>query len=796
MVNIEYARSAKNKLKEAISYRNLLSVTGKLDRAVVQCSNNAIFVVWQLWGDDDRNDESVLVERNHKLAELLSSYFDSRFEFTFDFNRIHKEYDLPRVQCSAELVNAQKLQNLRYERFSSRTPIFENQIYFSLSYTPKNKMTGRTAEVITTAHIEELTTAVGFCEAYFPLCGFSYELLKENSLITYLYRTVTNDFLEKVSLQEPDGDINTAFASVIDIWPSTVPLRVNNNIIQCIPLTYFPSRKTWNFTFTNMFEAFSMTSHPLRIVAKYRANSQQEGEELIYKRKQDLKKHMFKTSLTGAVSSGIRQEGFSEDEIDLSVMRGVAGCDNAIIHQQEDNLANGFFSFTLILSSDWEKEGDLETWKKSVIEILSRLGIKVVDSNSVRISNTAMFFSTFISGSYNHKDNVRLSLADNVAATFLVGSTATNYKSPHLETITHSPLPHLIGFKADGSLFKFSLAGATGTYGHTFLAGETGGGKSVFLSYMANEWLKYDNTRVVFIDMGLSCLKTVLRNGGKLYYPGLDSTAFCPFKNARDRQEQVRNFVEAIARGNGFKLSPAERKRIKEVVDVMPYGKEDFETFFALFKGEEGDTELVQALQQYIEVYGNYFNAKEDSFINLPRATGIEMSRLLSNQPDALVFPALVYVFDCLERHFTPENPVLLILDEAWAYLKNDFFASYIEKWLKQLRKKNVFVVLATQQIRDLINSPLRDTVLDNVHTRIYLSNEKAEEPALKESYLQLGLTDNDIHIIGTLPRYTMLVSQEKTFSMVSWNIKEELDCIDRDRELEKKLEHDLEGKE
>lgn len=791
MININDLLIAKKNLKSSIPYRNILNSNGELDRAVIQNGNNTIFVVWQLWGKDDHNDENILDERTQKLAEMMSSNFDSKYEFTYDFIRNEVKYEFENVKCEDGLDNAQKIQDIRYKKFTTELPIFENKIYFSLCYTPTNGINNKTVELISENHIDELYTAVTFCQSYLQLSGFEYELLKDKKLITYLYNTVTNDFTEKIELQEPDGDLNTAFASVVDIWQSTVPLKINDNITQCIPLTYFPSKRTWNKTFTNMFVDFSTTVFPIRIIAKYRPNSTKEGEDILYKRKRTLRSHQFRATFSSMVSSGIKNEQFSEDEIDLSVIRGIAGVDNALTHQDEDNISNGNFSFTILLSCPWRNEELLDEYKKNIVNILANLGIKATDNKSIRLSNTAMYYASFIGTSYTFKDNIRLSLADNVASTFLVSSTTNNYTSPFLEKIVHSTIPHLIGIKTDGSLFKASLCGSVDT-GHTLLAGETGGGKSVCLSYMANEWLKYENTRVVFFDMGLSCLKTIYGNHGKLYYPGVDSTAFCPFKNAKDRPEAILNFIEAIAVGNGFNLTPAERKKINDTIDILPYGEEDFETFYALYGGTTGDTQLTQALLQYINIYGHYFNSSDDSFRDLPRVVGIELSKLLTNQTNALIYPSLVYLFDSLEEYFIPEQPTLLILDEAWAYLKNNFFAGYIEKWLKQLRKKNVFVILATQQLADLIDSPLKSTIIENTHTQIYLANEKANLPIFKEYYKALGFDENNINQIANLPRYAMLFVQEGSFTPITWKIGDELQYITRDRRKEIELENEI----
>jgi type IV secretion system protein VirB4 len=70
------------------------------------------------------------------------------------------------------------------------------------------------------------------------------------------------------------------------------------------------------------------------------------------------------------------------------------------------------------------------------------------------------------------------------------------------------------------------------------------------------------------------------------------------------------------------------------------------------------------------------------------------MEELMNRGPGCVV-PALLYLFTLVEKMFDGRL-TLLVLDEAWLFLKNPLFAEKITEWLKVLRKKNVFVVFAT----------------------------------------------------------------------------------------------------
>ena len=89
----------------------------------------------------------------------------------------------------------------------------------------------------------------------------------------------------------------------------------------------------------------------------------------------------------------------------------------------------------------------------------------------------------------------------------------------------------------------------------------------------------------------------------------------------------------------------------------------------------------------------------------------------------------------------------MLILDEAWVFMKHPVFKNFIVTWLKTLRKYNVFVVMATQEITDF--SALVDSVVTNCYTKIILPNEEAGSDVLKPLYTGIGLSENDIQIVS-----------------------------------------------
>jgi type IV secretion system protein VirB4 len=115
----------------------------------------------------------------------------------------------------------------------------------------------------------------------------------------------------------------------------------------------------------------------------------------------------------------------------------------------------------------------------------------------------------------------------------------------------------------------------------------------------------------------------------------------------------------------------------------------------------------------------------------------------------AVVLPALAYLFHRVEARFDG-RPTLLVLDEAWLFLSHSVFATRLQAWLKTLRKKNVYVVFATQEVADAAAKPeLLSTILSACHTKIFLPDEEATAPAMSRAYQAIGLTAAEIEILA-----------------------------------------------
>ena len=168
---------------------------------------------------------------------------------------------------------------------------------------------------------------------------------------------------------------------------------------------------------------------------------------------------------------------------------------------------------------------------------------------------------------------------------------------------------------------------------------------------------------------------------------------------------------------------------------------------FSLLSGLIQDQTLRTALQPYTleGSYGDIFDADDESIEN-DNILAFEMNDIMKRGKEAVI-PALEYLFHLLEGRFNGD-PTLLIMDEAWLFLKDSRFSDKFDEWLKTLRKLDVFVVFATTEIEDAVKSDAFHAILNSVATRIYLPNANVGAKEMAKVYKKMDLTDEDLEMI------------------------------------------------
>jgi type IV secretion system protein VirB4 len=333
----------------------------------------------------------------------------------------------------------------------------------------------------------------------------------------------------------------------------------------------------------------------------------------------------------------------------------------------------------------------------------------------------------------------------------------------HAHNVSGVGIPHITCSTAEGTPFFLNIN--VNDVGHTAVWGPTGAGKSTFLNLLEAQFLKYQGAQVIVFDKGRSCRALCLACGGLFYEPAADNSAGVAFQPLRDLEtdldmDDAQDFIEtAITVANKeYVISAPMRTAIKEYLDLLrekPPETRTITTFVhyanAYIDPELGRPVFKQLLGDYLWAggkYGKIFDSAASAISLDNRFTVFEMEELMQ-RGDGCVVPALVYLFNLVEKKFDGRLS-MLVLDEAWLFLKHPVFADKLAEWLKVLRKRNVYVIFATQDVADVEKSPLKTTVVQQCLTKIYLADPAAMTVTMREVYRAFGLSEPEINLIAT----------------------------------------------
>ena len=292
-----------------------------------------------------------------------------------------------------------------------------------------------------------------------------------------------------------------------------------------------------------------------------------------------------------------------------------------------------------------------------------------------------------------------------------------------------------------------------GDVGHTLIFGPTGAGKSTLLGLLALSYLKYPNSQVFIIDKGGSALTMTLAVGGEFVDPGRINKCFQPLADIDTTEDKqwACEFISMLCELQGLTVTAGISVAISSTIEIMQVvekKKRTLTTFVQSCNYIDPKTQrnlIDEAVTPYTlkGAYGHIFDGDENRIKESPWIL-FEMSELMEYS-SKVVAPAIFIIFRILEKKFRGQM-TLLIIDEAWRFLDNETFKSRMKMWLKELRKKHVFCVFATQEVADGAKSEISSTLIQNCPTKIYLADNEAENNAW--AYEKFGLKYDEINLL------------------------------------------------
>jgi type IV secretion system protein TrbE len=432
--------------------------------------------------------------------------------------------------------------------------------------------------------------------------------------------------------------------------------------------------------------------------------------------------------------------------VDGAALANSADADAALNDLGSDAVAFGFFTATVTV---WDR--DLDVVRRKVQKVK-----QVIQGRGFVVRDETLHSRDAWLGSHpgNVYANVRRPILHTVNLAQLMPVSAVwagDTETAHLRKVSGVGTSHVYCSTSGDTPFRLNLF--VGDVGHTLIIGPTGAGKSTLLATLALQWQRYPKARVVIFDKDRSARAATLAVGGSYYEPGNETspTAFQPLAHIDQRSERVwgTQFVLNLLAAQKVPQTPDVKNRVADAVLRLAAADPPHRTISVL-AGLVGP-DLASALKPYTVDpsggrFGQIFDSRQDE-LGLSSWVHIEMGHLMALGEEAIV-PALAYLFHRVEQALDG-NPTLLILDEAWLFLKHPIFAGRLEEWLKTLRKMNVAVVFATQEVADAAKSPILSTLLSACQTKIYLPNEEALTPHIAEAYKGFALSETEIGILA-----------------------------------------------
>lgn len=290
--------------------------------------------------------------------------------------------------------------------------------------------------------------------------------------------------------------------------------------------------------------------------------------------------------------------------------------------------------------------------------------------------------------------------------------------------------------------------------GHTLVAGPTGAGKSTLVNLCVAQFFRYRQAQVFVFDLGWSGY-VLARAAGASHYAiragaGEEATAFQPLAAVDDPGELAvaAEWLELLlSLQGGILVGPAARTEIVAALRQLAGEGREHRTL-SNFCVQLQSLELKDALAPYRRTgsLGRLLDSDRD---DLDRSSYqvFEMSHLWE-MGTKTVAPVLRYLFHRVEGRLDG-RPTLIVVEEAWRTLLDPAFGLQLKQWLLTLRKKNAAVMVVTQTLADLHQSPYRAAIVESCPTRFLLPNAMAASPGTAELYRDLGLNEAELELLA-----------------------------------------------
>lgn len=513
-----------------------------------------------------------------------------------------------------------------------------------------------------------------------------------------------------------------------ETWGGVVP-KVGRNFIQTVSIEGFPLEST-----PGMLNILSELPGVYRWSSRYIFMDTHEAVAHLdqYRRRWKQKIRGFFDQVFNLQSSHIDEDALNMTE----------DAQSAIAETNSGFVAQGYYTSVVVLMM--EDRTALEEAARKVEKAINHLGFTA----RIETINTMEAYLGSLPG--HGVENVRRPLINtmNLADLLPVNTIWTGKAQAPCPMYPPNSPPLMHCVTQGATPFRLNLH--VRDFGHTFMFGPTGAGKSTHLALIAAQLRRYKNMSVYCFDKGLSMYPLTKAVGGQHFtVAGDDETlAFCPlqFLESKGDRAWALEWICTLVELNGIAITPQQRNEISLAITSMHQsGSHTLSDFMVTIQDEA----IREALKQYTidGMMGHLLDAEEDG-LHLSSFTTFEIEELM-NLGEKYALPTLLYLFRRIERSLKGQ-PAAILLDEAWLMLGHPVFRAKIREWLKVMRKNNCLVLMATQSLSDAANSGILDVIVESTATKIFLPNVFARDEEAAALYRRMGLNARQIEILAT----------------------------------------------
>ncbi|KUF45150.1 conjugal transfer protein TraG [Myroides marinus] len=311
-----------------------------------------------------------------------------------------------------------------------------------------------------------------------------------------------------------------------------------------------------------------------------------------------------------------------------------------------------------------------------------------------------------------------------------------------------------------------------------FILGPSGSGKSFFTNHMVRQYYE-QNAHVLLVDTGNSYQglcelikgKTKGEDGVYFTYTEENPIAFNPFYTEDgifdiEKRESIKTLILTLWKRDDQPPSRAEEVALSNAVSGYIQKLQNsqvnpsFNTFYEYIKTDY-KAELVEKqvrekdfdLYNFLNVLEPYYKGGEyDYLLNSESELDLLNKRFIVFEIDSIkdhkiLFPIvtiiIMEVFINKMRRLKGQRKLILI-EEAWKAIAKEGMADYLKYLFKTVRKFFGEAIVVTQEVDDIIQSPIvKESIINNSDCKILLDQRKYMNK-FDDIQAMLGLTDKE----------------------------------------------------